>query len=43
MDVIGILFAFANCISVAMYLAGFSETIVAQYSPPLTVVINGIL
>eukprot|EP01084_Bolivina_argentea_P179848 310752_1 len=34
--VIGILFAFANCISVAMYLAGFSETIVAQYSPPLT-------
>eukprot|EP00484_Ammonia_sp_Unknown_P018199 CAMPEP_0197031262 /NCGR_PEP_ID=MMETSP1384-20130603/10322_1 /TAXON_ID=29189 /ORGANISM="Ammonia sp." /LENGTH=1120 /DNA_ID=CAMNT_0042460769 /DNA_START=114 /DNA_END=3476 /DNA_ORIENTATION=+ len=34
--VIGILFALANCISVAMYLAGFSETIVAQYDPPLT-------
>jgi len=31
--VIGILFAFANCISVAMYLTGFSETIVSQYSP----------
>mmetsp|Transcript_46871 Transcript_46871/g.77821 ORF Transcript_46871/g.77821 Transcript_46871/m.77821 type:complete len:1034 (+) Transcript_46871:38-3139(+) len=34
--VIGILFAFANCISVAMYLAGFAETIVAQYTAYVT-------
>ena len=31
--VIGILFAFANCISVSMYLTGFAETIVSLYAP----------
>eukprot|EP01084_Bolivina_argentea_P066428 121081_1 len=34
--VIGILFAFANCISVAMYLTGFAETLVALFDNNIT-------
>merc|ERR1719162_424845 len=39
--VIGLLFAFANCISVAMYLQGFSETIVAQYAETADATVTG--